>query len=124
MDKQMLRARTAEVDKTGVLEDGAAVFAPHWPTGLNLGDAYRIPCDDKGRNGGSWLQVYIAPDCDVHVMMQDWEEMPKGDPSPLPTLRSRTSLGGGRHDRTHQALLWLAQAIRLDTEEREARSSP
>lgn len=81
------------------------------------GEVYHLPCDDKGRNGGSWLQVYVAPDSDVHVMMQDWEDMPNGMPEFLPSLRCRTYFGGGRNHRTHQALLWLAQAIRLDNEE-------
>lgn len=90
-------------------------FEPTWPEGLGHGDQYELRCDDKGRNGGSWLRIFVANDGDVHVRMQEWEGMPEGEPFPIPGLRCRTWQGGGRHGRTHQALLWLAQAIRLDT---------
>jgi hypothetical protein len=94
------------------------MFEPHWPEGLRSGEHYRVSCDDKGHSGGSWLQVLIAPaDGDVYVSMQDWENIPKGEPDPFPSVRIRTMAGGGRNDRTRQALLWLAEAIRLDTEE-------
>jgi hypothetical protein len=93
------------------------VFKPHWPEGLNQQDIFRVMCDDKGRNEGSWLSVLIANDGDVHVGMQDWEDIPKGEPSPSPSIRIRTWSGGGRHSRTHQALLWLALAIKLDNAE-------
>jgi hypothetical protein len=92
-------------------------FDPHWPKGLEQGEAYKVLCDDKGRTGATWLQVYVANDGDVHLMMQEWEDFPDYEPSPIPTLRCRTFMGGGRNHRTHQALLWLAQAIRLDNEE-------
>ena len=97
------------------------VFSPAWPDGLQSGEAYELKCDDKGRNGGSWLRVVVALDGDVHLVMQDWEEFPDGEPSPIPSLRCRTYFGGGRNARSHQALLWLAQAIRLDAAEREER---
>ncbi len=94
------------------------VFDPNWPEGLKADTHYRAPCDDKGRNGGSWIQVMVSgQDGDVYVSMQDWEEMPEGAPSPFPSLRNRTYAGGGRYQRTHQALLWLADAIRRDNEE-------
>lgn len=93
-------------------------FKPAWPEGLKAGEFYTLPCDDKGRNGGSWLKVMVSDvDSDVYVSMQDWEEIPEGLPTPFPCIRNRTLFGGGRHTRTHQALLWLAQAIRLDNEE-------
>lgn len=98
------------------------VFAPFWPPGLKQNESYQVLCDDKGRNGTCWLQVYIAVDGDAHVMMYDCEEPDYNVPSTLPTLRSRTVLGGGRNVRTHQALLWLAQAIRLDSMDRDARA--
>lgn len=79
--------------------------------------AYEVPCDDKGRMGGSWLRVMVASDGDVHVAMQDWEEVPEGSPSPFPSVRIRSLAGGGRHFRTRQALLWLADAIRRDIED-------
>lgn len=96
----------------------SSVFKPHWPEGLQQGVAYELRCDDKGHAGGSWLRVAIAPDGDVHLLMQDWETIPEGEPNPIPGLRVRTLFGGGRNLRTRQALLWLAQAIKLDAAER------
>jgi len=95
-------------------------FDPMWPEGLQSGTAYQVLCDDKGRQGGSWLNVYISCDGDAHVAMQDWEnikEDPDSRPDPFPSIRVRTLVGGGRNHRTHQALLWLADAIRRDNEE-------
>jgi hypothetical protein len=89
-------------------------FKPHWPEGLDDVTIYQVSCDDKGRNGGSWLRVFVALDGDVHVSMQDWEEIPEGEPSPHPSIRVRTCVGGGQNRRTRQALLWLADAIRRD----------
>ena len=93
------------------------VFEPHWPDGINAGKAYRIACDDNGRNGGSWAQVLVDAQGDVYLSVQDWEEMPAGASSLNPCIRNRTLAGGGRNTRTRQALLWLAEAIRLDNEE-------
>ncbi len=95
------------------------VFNPEWPDGLEQLKFYRVPCDDKGRDGGSWLQLLVAGDGDVHVSMQDWEDIKeKGThPNPLPSIRIRTLSGGGHSLRTRQALLWLADAIRRDNEE-------
>jgi hypothetical protein len=90
------------------------VFRPRWPDGLKSREFYEVPCDDKGRNGGTWLRVMVADDGDVHVSMQEWERIPEGQPDPLPSIRIRTLAGGGRHGRTRQALLWLAKAIELD----------
>ena len=72
------------------------VFNPEWPEGLEQGTFYRVLCDDKGRDEGTWLQVAVANDGDIHVSMQDWEHItePETRPSPLPTLRSRRN-----HDR-------------------------
>lgn len=91
-----------------------AVFKPKFPDGLETMTVYEVPCDDKGRSGGSWLRVIVANDGDVHVSMQDWEEIPEGLPDPFPSIRIRTLAGGGRNLRTRQALLWLADAIRRD----------
>lgn len=95
------------------------VFKPHWPEGIKASTIYEFPCDDKGRDGGTWLRVLVAEDGDVHVSMQDWEDIrePGTRPSPHPSVRCRTGVGGGRHARTRQALLWLAKAIQLDNEE-------
>jgi hypothetical protein len=94
-------------------------FKPHWPDGLEAMVAYEFPCDDKGRDGATWLRVVIAEDGDAHVSMQEWEDIKEegSKPNPFPSVRCRTGIGGGRHRRTRQALLWLAQAIRLDNEE-------
>lgn len=89
-------------------------FRPRWPDGLQACEFYEVPCDDKGRNGGTWLRVMVANDGDVHVSMQEWETIPTGMPKPVPSIRIRTLAGGGRHGRTRQALLWLAKAIELD----------
>jgi len=92
-------------------------FKPHWPANLEAEKHYKVLCDDKGRLGGSWLNVYIDQQGDVFVMMQDWEEIPEGKPTPFPCIRVRTHAGGGRNNRTAQALRWLAEAIRLDNAE-------
>jgi len=93
------------------------VFQPHWPTALQRDGFHEFRCDDKGLNGRTWMRVMVAPDGDTHVAMQEWEDHPEGEPSLLPTVRCRTGFGGGRHERTHQALLWLALAIQLDNAE-------
>lgn len=105
--------RLAPADES--LED--RVFKSAWPEGLKERTSYRIVCDDKGRTGSTYVEVFVAPDGDAHVVMQDWENFPKGMPSALPSARIRTGNGGGRSMRTRQALLWLAQAIRLDNAE-------
>jgi hypothetical protein len=92
-----------------------SAFKPHWPEGIKSREFYRVLCDDKGRLGGSWLQIMVDDQGDVYVSMQDWEDLPKGRPSPLPSIRIRTLTGGGKNLRTRQALLWLADAIRRDT---------
>lgn len=99
--------------------DESQVFEPRWPTGITDLETYQVLCDDKGRDGGSWLRVLIAGDGDVHVSMQDWENIKEEGtkPSCFPSVRIRTYDGGGRNIRTRQALLWLARAIMLDNEE-------
>ena len=97
-----------------------SAFRSQWPNGIEEGKPYKILCDDKGRLGGTWLCVIIDSQGDAHLCMQDWEEIPEGKPTPFPTLRVRTSAGGGRNRRTRQALLWLADAIRRDNEENGA----
>lgn len=92
-------------------------FKVHWPEGLKTREFYEVLCDDKGRNGGSWMRVMIADDGDVHVAMQDWEKIPEGQPHPIPSIRIRTMAGGGKNQRTRQALIWLAKAIELDSQE-------
>ena len=94
--------------------DCSEVFKHNWPNGLETRKFYQVFCDDKGAKGGTWLKVFIADDGDVHVAMQDWETIPDGEASSFPSLRVRTGAGGGRNQRARQALLYLAEAIRLD----------
>jgi hypothetical protein len=98
-------------------------FRPHWPAGIKIGEVYEIPCDDDGRQLGAVLRVMLAEDGDVHVSMCSFMEDPRqasrdsqnlGKMNPFPSVRIRTMVGGGRNTRTRQALLWLAEAIRLD----------
>lgn len=108
--------------RTALAAEGNGESDRRWPDGLEQGVFYEVPCDDKGRNGGSWLKVLVAGDGDVHVSMQDWEEIPEGHPSPFPSVRIRTWAGGGRYTRTRQALLELANSIRLDNAELGSRT--
>ena len=94
------------------------IFAPYWPPELAPEDVCIALCDDKGRNGGTFVQVLTGNDGDMHVSMQDWEDIPEGKPSLLPSARFRTWAGGGRNLRTRQALIWLALAIKMDNAER------
>lgn len=100
------------------------IFEPHWPKALEVGRQYRVYCDDKGHSRGTWLNVVVGNDGDVHVSMQDWEHMPKGKPDPLPSVRVRTFAGGGKNSRTRQALLWLAEAMRLDALDQNVKNIP
>lgn len=94
-------------------------YRPRWPEGLESRTFYEFPCDDKGASGGCWMKVLVAEDSDVHVSMQEWEDIKEDGtaPMPFPSVRCRTFGGGGNFRRTHQALLELANAIRLDREE-------
>lgn len=94
-------------------------FEPHWPEGLETGVEYEFQCDDKcdADREVAHLRLLISNDGDVFVSMAEWHDIENSDPSPFPSVRCRTSVGGGRHLRTRQALLLLAQAIRLDNEE-------
>lgn len=100
-----------------------AAFKPHWPAGLQTRTFYEIPCDDDGRELAAVLKVMVAEDGDVHVSMSKFIDNPRQIPKdangaarmhPCPSIRIRTLAGGGRNSRTRQALLWLAEAIRLD----------
>jgi hypothetical protein len=91
------------------------VFDPQWPEGLAAGQSCRVPCDDKGRDGQTRLQIYVSDvDGDVYVMVQEADHTE--DPA-IAGVRIRTHIGGGRNLRTRQALLWLARAIQLDNAE-------
>ncbi len=99
------------------VEDNPFPIPVSWPDGLVANTHYQVPCDDTGRNGGSWLRMLVANDGDCFPSMQQWEEIPGSKPSPFPAIRIRTLAGGGRNARTRTALLWLAQAMRLDAQE-------
>lgn len=102
-------------------------FKPEWPEGLEMGKQYRFLCDDKGRDGDCFISVMVAGDGDVHLMASERMERATTDKvtgeklhaiyDSFPSIRCRTGVGGGRHARTRQALLWLADAIRRDNEE-------
>lgn len=103
------------------------VFRAHWPEGLKQGELYQFNCDDDGRDGKAFFRVLIANDGDVHLCASKLAEPMAVDPvtgellraiyEPFPSVRCRTGIGGGGHQRTRQALLWLALAIKLDNEE-------
>jgi hypothetical protein len=95
-----------------------SVFKPYWPKGVEQGVSYRFSCDDaNSEERVAFLDLFIAVDGDVHVSMMDFNPGRPQKPDPHPTARCRTYEGGGNHQRTRQALLWLAQAIRLDSKD-------
>jgi hypothetical protein len=103
------------------------VLRPHWPEGLEQGKFYEFRCDDDGRDGDAFFRVLVANDGDVHLCASKliepgFTDKVSGERLPsiydnFPSVRCRTGIGGGRHSRTRQALLWLAMAIKLDNEE-------
>lgn len=103
------------------------VFRPHWPEGLDPEKMYQFNCDDEGRDGTTFFRVIVANDGDVHLCASSMLDPGAVDPvtgethppifENFPSARCRTGIGGGRHRRTRQALLWLARAIQLDNEE-------
>ena len=97
-----------------------AAFQPKWPEGLESRKVYRFQCDDCcPSTDAKEMSVVVSEDGDVWVSMFEINDKNHKQPyhNPHPTVRCRTGIGGGRHRRTRQALLWLAQAIRLDNEE-------
>ena len=96
------------------------VFKPHWPEGVEAKKVYRFQCDDcRPSTDTKDLTVVISDDGDVWLGMLEINDKHTSEPyrNPTPTVRCRTGIGGGRHRRTRQALLWLARAIQLDNEE-------
>lgn len=77
---------------------------PHWPAHLHTSELYEARCDDEPEGR---MRVMFTQDGDAWVHVAD------GD-GQLAGVRIRTLSGGGRQIRTRQALLWLAEAIRLD----------
>ncbi len=96
------------------------IFTPKWPDGLKPNTIYRFTCDDCCPSEETKdLTVVISDDGDVWLRMIQVEDKKSDKPHyvPFPSVRCRTGIGGGRHRRTRQALLWLARAIQLDNEE-------
>jgi len=96
----------------------SVVLRSHWPVGLEFRHQYKFKCDDCGPEDIAELRVTISDDGDVWVGMSQIEGIRDEEPyaNPHPSVRCRTGVGGGRHRRTRQALLWLARAIQLDNE--------
>lgn len=90
------------------------VFRPRWPEGLKEGETYHLPCDDVRQ---AHLAITImGGDAFVHVYEPKDEDHPEGGGYEA-SIRIRNWFGGGRSLRSHQALLWLAEAIRRDQED-------
>jgi len=85
------------------------VESSFWLPSLNVKETYARQHDDTDGEPTGFLNVGIAPDNDVWL----WIENDSGGP-----LRFRCALGGGMSPRTRAALVVLAEAIRLDNEER------
>lgn len=95
-------------------------FSPHWPDGLKTRKPYKFSCDDCCTSEDiKELSVLVSDDGDVWLSMMEVNDIHTSQPfrNTHPTVRCRTGIGGGRHRRTRQALLWLARAIQLDNEE-------
>ena len=86
-----------------------ALMPDYWPQTLDTRHGYTRRQDDTDgrRDHAQNLEVMIGPDGDC------WLTAGGGQ-----TLRFRTWAGGGLSVRTRQALLVLAEAIRLDNEDR------
>lgn len=95
------------------------VFRSQWPEGLQAGKGYIVACDDNGRECEAKLSVLISDDGDAWVSMSAYhdKERTAENLNPFPTVRIRTGIGGGRNRRTRQAILWLAKAIELDSQD-------
>ena len=81
---------------------------PFWPPSLSAKETYERRHDDDDGSGQGLLTVQFGQDGDAHVSTQGG----------FHSLRFRTDCGGGHSLRTRIALLILAEAIRLDNEER------
>jgi hypothetical protein len=84
-----------------------------WPEGLEARTIYERLHDDTDGEDEGRLRVIIGHDGDA------WVSIP--DVRPGKGLRFRTYQGGGCSLHTRAALLILAEAIRLDNEERPRR---
>ncbi len=95
----------------------AALLATHWwPTHLETMENYSVKrYEDDSRFG--MLTVTISEDADAWI-----DVLSEADPNELHTImRFRTFIGGGQSPRVRNALLILAEAIRLDNKDRPQR---
>ena len=83
----------------------------YWLPNINNTDRYFITQDDNEGNAASGLSVMFSEDGDAWVKTYD---------KPMESCRFRTYAGGGRSHRVRNALMILAEAIRLDSQERES----
>jgi len=81
---------------------------PFWPETIQSNERYFITHDDNGGDRSKGLEVAISVDGDVWI---DTTCL-----NPFEACRFRTHAGGGRNQRVRNALLILAEAIRLDNE--------
>jgi len=79
-----------------------------WLPGLVVGECYRRLHDDNDGEKEGYVIVGFLPDGDAWITT---------DKTRGSGLRFRTSFGGGRSLRVRNALLILAEAIRLDNED-------
>lgn len=83
--------------------------SPPWLPTLKSEVSYERTHDDDDGSKKGRLSVMFGPDGDAYLMT---------DTRPGEALRFRTFFGGGRSLRVRDALMILAEAIRLDNEER------
>ena len=91
---------------------GHPIFQPTWPEALQPRKTYVFHCDDEPQTR---ISVLVDSQGDVWVSASS----PALDPDKGVAsvgIRCRTGIGGGRHVRTRQAFVWLAEAIRQDNE--------
>lgn len=90
----------------------ALLDEPFWPKTLKTEESYFRTHDDCDGDLGQGVSVTIDPQGDVWLNTTT----PK-----MTSCRFRTFFGGGQSLRVRNALLLLAEAIRLDNEERPQR---
>lgn len=81
--------------------------ASFWPDALRAETGYRRLHDDHDGTYQGWLGVYFDRMGDAYLSIDG-----------SPALRFRTWGGGGMSERTRNALVLLAEAIRMDNEDR------
>lgn len=102
------RKRTISHEKAPATVD-ALLNSFFWLPTLQTMQSYGRLHDDHDGTKEGVLQIVFSPDGDAHVAIAGGPESGYS-----PTLRFRTYEGGGLSLRTRNALLILAEAIRLD----------